>query len=117
VAFKAEDDLASARVLVEAGHLTNALFFCQQAAEKSLKAFLTWHQQPFQRTHDLELLARKCCEVDPALSACLAEADTLTDYASKLRYPGTACTPGRGDVEGMFALAARIFAEMRSRVP
>ena len=38
---KASDDLASARILADSGHLGNALFFCQQAAEKSLKGFLT----------------------------------------------------------------------------
>jgi HEPN domain-containing protein len=42
---KAGEDLASARVLIDSGHVSNALFFCQQAAEKSLKAFLTWHQR------------------------------------------------------------------------
>ena len=38
---KADEDLGSARVLIGSGHIANALFFCQQAAEKSLKAFLT----------------------------------------------------------------------------
>jgi hypothetical protein len=36
---KADEDLASARVLIGSGHIANALFFCQQAAEKSLKTF------------------------------------------------------------------------------
>jgi HEPN domain-containing protein len=34
----------------------DALFHCQQAAEKALKAFLTWHDQPFKKTHDLAAL-------------------------------------------------------------
>lgn len=50
---KADEDLASVRVLIGAGHIANALFFCQQAAETSLKAFLTWHQRAVRRTHDL----------------------------------------------------------------
>lgn len=47
---KASEDLASARVLSGSGHFANALFFCQQAAEKSLKAVLTYHDRPFRRT-------------------------------------------------------------------
>lgn len=31
-------------------------FHCQQAAEKYLKAFLTWHQVAFSKTHDLQEL-------------------------------------------------------------
>src|ERR1035438_1246285 len=51
---KAAEDLASAHVLIGSSHFSGALFFCQQAAEKSLKAFLTWHERTFRRTHDLE---------------------------------------------------------------
>ena len=41
---KAAEDLASARVLIDAGHPGTALFHCQQSAEKCLKGFLTWGQ-------------------------------------------------------------------------
>ena len=55
---KAAEDLASAHVLIGSSHFSGALFFCQQAAEKSLKAFLTWHERTFRRTHDLEELGK-----------------------------------------------------------
>ena len=51
---KAVEDLACAIVLSGAGHEGSALFHCQQCAEKSLKAFLTWHGRPFRKTHDLK---------------------------------------------------------------
>ena len=31
--------------------LEDALFHCQQAVEKVLKALLTWHDEPFRKTH------------------------------------------------------------------
>jgi HEPN domain-containing protein len=34
---KADEDLASARVLIGSGHIANGLFFCQQATEKVLR--------------------------------------------------------------------------------
>ena len=38
--------------------------FCQQAAEKSLKAFLTWHERAFRRTHELEELGEDYRAID-----------------------------------------------------
>ena len=75
---KADEDLGSARVLIGSGHIANALFFCQQAAEKSLKAFLTWHEQAFRRTHDLEELGEACRAIDGTLAALLEQADVLS---------------------------------------
>ncbi len=45
----AECDLAATPPLLE-----DAAFHCQQAAEKALKGFLTWHSVPFRKTHSLE---------------------------------------------------------------
>src|ERR1017187_2012106 len=70
---KAYEDLASARVLIGSGHIANALFFCQQAAEKSLKAFLTWHERAFRRTHDLEELGEACRAIDGTLAPLLEQ--------------------------------------------
>ena len=41
--LRAAEDLAAAAVLTAPATLRSALFHCQQAAEKSLKAFLTIH--------------------------------------------------------------------------
>jgi HEPN domain-containing protein len=114
---KAAEDLASARTLIASGHFANALFFCQQAAEKSLKAFLTWHERPFRRTHDLEELGAVAGAIDGTLAAVVEEADVLTDYAWRLRYPGTPYTPGLDEAEGMFDVARRVLAEIQSRLP
>jgi HEPN domain-containing protein len=114
---KAFEDLASARVLAGSGHFANALFFCQQAAEKSLKALLTWHERPFRRTHDLEELGQVCAAIDGALVPLLEEADVLSDYAWKLRYPGTPYAPERAETEAMIGLAQRIFVEIQTRLP
>lgn len=51
----AEHDLSALPPLFE-----DILFHCQQAAEKSLKAFLVWHGRPFRRAHSLEELGRQC---------------------------------------------------------
>ena len=114
---KAREDLASARVLIDAGHLTNALFLCQQAAEKSIKGFLTWHERPFRRTHDLEELGAACSSVDGTLGSQMERADILSEFAWKLRYPGVEITPERDEAEAMLALARDIFQGIQERLP
>jgi HEPN domain-containing protein len=114
---KAAEDLASAGVLIGSNHFAGALFFCQQAAEKSLKAFLTWHERTFRRTHDMEELGEGCQAIDGTLAALLEEADVLSDYAWKLRYPGAPYTPEREEAEAMFGIAGRVFREVQSRLP
>ena len=57
--IKSQHDLGSARRLMEGDepYLDTAVYHCQQAVEKALKAFLTYHDIVFEKTHDLtELL-------------------------------------------------------------
>ncbi|MCX6636945.1 MAG: HEPN domain-containing protein [Acidobacteria bacterium] len=53
--LRGAEDLAAA--LTAPATLRSASLHCQQAAEKSLKAFPTWHQRPFPKTHDLRVLS------------------------------------------------------------
>jgi len=98
-------------------HFAGALVFCQQAAEKSLKAFLTWHERTFRRTHDVEELGKDCQAIDLTLGALIEEADVLSDYAWKLRYPGAPYTPEQEEAEVMFGIAGRVFREVQSWLP
>jgi HEPN domain-containing protein len=58
---KASNDLRAAGVGLKAEPmlLEDALFHCQQAIEKSFKAFLTFHDRPFRKTHNLEEIERR----------------------------------------------------------
>lgn len=48
---RAQDDLRGAEIDLAASPplLGDAAFHCQQAVEKTLKAFLVWHDRPFGR--------------------------------------------------------------------
>jgi HEPN domain-containing protein len=69
------------------------VFHAQQLVEKTLKAFLSWHDQPFRKTHSLVELGRQCAILQPDLEPLLREAAPLTEYAWKFRYPGEAEEP------------------------
>jgi HEPN domain-containing protein len=113
---KAVDDLECATLLAASGHGANALYHCQQAAEKALKAFLTWHDQPFRKTHNLLELGDSCAAIDPTIAATAASLHVLTDYAWKLRYPSDPYVLEEGELAAMMALAGTALEEIQRRL-
>jgi len=83
----AEEDLAGAELWINAAStLAGACFHCQQAAEKSLKAWLIAHDVETPKTHKLEELIELCLKKEPRFGEVAAEAKALTPYAIKGRY-------------------------------
>lgn len=62
-------------------------FHCQQAIEKSLKAYIVLHDREPDKTHDLLILLKSCIEFDDDFSRIRESCANLTDYAVKNRYP------------------------------
>jgi len=87
---KAEDDLAAARRLAKGKPSLpdQTGFFCQQAAEKYLKAFLITAGQAPPRIHDVDALLEMCATVEPAFEQFGALVEGLTEFAVIYRYPG-----------------------------
>lgn len=84
---KDDSDMADARrTLVSEGPYDTACFHAQQAAEKYLKAYLTWHERAIPRTHDLEELQRLCVAMEPMPELAALDLTELTAYAVELRY-------------------------------
>lgn len=78
--LKAENDLKSATKLMEGGDpiLDTAIYNAQQCAEKALKAYLAYKQQPIQKTHDVELLAELCSDLDDSFKEIIDDAKRLS---------------------------------------
>lgn len=62
-------------------------FHAQQAAEKYLKAYLTWNKIEFPKTHALEDLVLLAGQKDPGFLTLKDEVALLTPYAVEARYP------------------------------
>ncbi|HSB79665.1 MAG TPA: HEPN domain-containing protein [Candidatus Methylomirabilis sp.] len=105
-------DLAASPPLLE-----DVLFHCQQAAEKAMKALLTWQDRPFRKTHDLVEIGEECLEVDSTLEPLLRRAAPLTEYAWKYRYPGEMEEASRGEAEESLALARQVYDAVLARLP
>jgi HEPN domain-containing protein len=64
-----------------------AVYHCQQAAEKAVKAFLVQQGKPYAKTHDIEVLVDLAGELDSSFDSLADAADALTPYATRFRYP------------------------------
>jgi len=95
----------------------DALFHCQQAVEKTLKAWLAWHDRPFRKTHDLGELGAQAVVLDPSLEPLLRRAAPLTEYAWQFRYPGEVTDPSAEETAAGLSLAERVMAAIIDRLP
>ena len=117
---KAQRDLASARALAAADPplLDTAVYHCQQAAEKAIKAFLVFCDCEFGRVHDLEALVIAAAPFAAAFWDWADAARRLTPYVRIYRYPGYADEPtppefgeALEDAEGIFAFVLSLLPE------
>lgn len=117
--IKAQHDLAAASKLAADPdpYLDTAIYHCQQAAEKSVKGFLAFHDQRVVRTHDVRYLVTLAMPFDESLSACLASAERVTPYATAFRYPDEILEPDREEFEQALAAAEEICNSVLSALP
>ena len=87
----ADDDLRIAEIAMRDAEPVcwGAAFHCQQAAEKSLKAFLAYYEYHVEKTHDIEFLLQLCTETLPEIEKFIEQGRVLNDYAVETRYPAT----------------------------
>ncbi len=116
---KASVDLRSACVDLDVNPpiVGDALFHCQQAVEKTIKALLTWHDQPFRKTHDLADLGAQLAALEPGLDDLLKRSAPLTEYAWKFRYPGEATEPPVADATAAVELVKTVMHAVLKRLP
>ena len=90
---KSQRDLGSARLLIKGRYLDTAVYHCQQAVEKAIKAYLTYHDVSFEKTHNLVALLAFCVPLEPSFEQWRETAEILTPYATEFRYPGDVLEP------------------------
>ena len=116
---KASEDLQIAKQLVKPSKVLagGAVFHCQQAAEKALKAFLVWHDVPFRKTHYVKEIGDACLALDSTLKDVIGRAVPLTEYAWKFRYPGEPAQPSRKEAKSALAIATEVYDAIVERLP
>jgi len=107
---KASSDLAYAKLGLTSGEVfrVGAVYHCQQAAEKAIKALHCFYGLTPPKSHDLvrlvELLQPSC-----DLQECLKGAEFLTPMATEFRYPGESEEPTEADAQRAWEYAEFIF--------
>lgn len=116
---KARSDLESARCLLAGPSpiLDTGCFHCQQAAEKSLKAFLIWNEHEPPRTHALGLLLDAGLEYEARLAEHRVPCEGLTSYAVEVRYPDSAAEPTPEKAAAAFEAAEALVSFIHDIVP
>jgi len=119
---KAASDLRAAALSLSAAPplLDDAVFHCQQAAEKAIKGFLAWHDTPFRKTHSLLEVGGQAAQLAPDLEPLLRKAAPLSEYAWRYRYPaepGEASEPGEPEARDALDVAQDVFATIVDALP
>lgn len=89
--FFAIADLKASKMLIDSDFALAIVFYhCQQAAEKSLKAYLNYRDQQIPKTHDLVGLLNRCILLDSQFKQLANEAYNLNPFSTSTRYPDDA---------------------------
>ena len=115
----ASEDLRLAELAksADAPLLSGAVYHCQQAFEKALKAFLVWHGRPIQRTHALPELVALCQQIDLAFSSLAVAAARVTPYGVAFRYPPIVARPSESDATEALDLTRQAVTFVLARLP
>jgi HEPN domain-containing protein len=115
---KAEHDLLAAERAALTPPIPDVVaFHCQQAVEKALKGFLTWHDSVFGRTHYLLGLVEQCEERDLDFSSLREAARLLNPYAVEARYSGPLVEPTPEEATSSLQLAREALSFICARLP
>jgi len=117
--IKAQQDLDASAWLLESPQALYGIagFHCQQAAEKALKAYLTWHEQPFEKTHSLVALVGMCLKLSSSFDALRTAATSLTPFAVTTRYPGNIPAISAQEAREALDQARQIWNFVLARLP
>jgi HEPN domain-containing protein len=117
--YKADLDIRSAEALLSRDQplLYPSCFHSQQAVEKYLKAYLTWRQVEFPKTHSIREILNLVKTVDEELAVKLQPAAALTPYGVEVRHPGDIPEPTHGEAEQARALARCVQEAILSVLP
>jgi len=98
---KSQHDLGSASRLMEGDepYLDTAVYHCQHAVEKAIKAYLIYRDIVFEKTHNLTALLASCIPLGSQFKKWENVAEILTPYAIDFRYPGDDMEPERDEAE------------------
>ena len=116
--YKAKNDLKSAQKLLAGDDpiMDTAIYHTQQCAEKALKGYLAFRNQPLKKTHDIELLVEFCSKIDNDFEKLYDCSENLTPYATAFRYPDIYLEPDYDEVYEAIDMAREILEFIENKI-
>ena len=116
---KADDDLHIAELALNSAEPVYwaAAFHAQQAAEKLLKALLTFHNVEFGKSHNIDYLLELCVDVEPEVETLRPTATKLTDFAVESRYPLPRRDPTQAESREAIEIAHQVRRFVHEKLP
>jgi len=115
---KARSDLADVRrTLASEGPYDTALFHCQQAVEKYLKALLAANNVTFPKIHDVVELAELCADFCPTLGELPFELAEFNPFAVTIRYDDVDDTVSLDLAKEMFDKCNQVLSVITAALP
>ena len=114
--------MRASRVVFNAGLANFACFHAQQAAEKSLKAFLIYRGFVLERSHSVDELAQRCAAQDSDFVAIADDAHTVTGFYLDTRYATNdnefiLIQYDLSQAESALEAAEKVFTFVQSKIP
>ena len=94
-------DLDTAKAMLQTGRLIYAVFMCQQALEKCLKALLAFQRKEIIPIHNLRRLTEMASIIKELDDALLTKLDFLSSYYINARYKEDLQQLSKGITEGV----------------
>jgi HEPN domain-containing protein len=115
---KARRDMEAAKRMIDCADplLDTGAYHCQQAAEKALKGWLTFHGTGVIKTHDLVHLIRECARMDSGFLELIEMADFLSPFAVDFRYPGDLFEPPKEEADAAMHFAEKIVVFVEGKI-
>ncbi len=116
--FKADHDLKSAEYLLgsPSGLYDAAIYHTQQCAEKAIKAFLAFREQPIEKSHNLIYLCQTAISLSKDFEALLDAALLLNPYATMFRYPEGDLLPTESELRTAIDSARSVLVFVQARI-
>jgi len=109
-------DLKSAKLLLKGEIFSTAVYHCQQATEKALKAYLAFKKHKIAKTHDLVKLVVLCSQFDKTFEKLYRDAGHLNPFATKFRYPTEFEIPDFEDTKNAIKQTQKIVNFVRKKI-
>jgi HEPN domain-containing protein len=91
-------------------------FHCQQAIEKTLKAYLIFLEIEFKQVHDLGYLLNLIVTQDESLESYYAKVDEISRYAVQIRYPDEIIRLSKQQIQDAIDLADLLYVLINKKI-